>query len=80
MALQNKTITLLGASAKLSSFAVYPQADGTFRVTISGVADDGAGNVDQIAATVQFPSGVGVLDNMSARALTELRKANGLET
>lgn len=80
MAIQNKTVTLLGANAKLVSFTVYPQASGAYSVVINGVVDDGAGFTDQLSASVNFPSGVAVLDNMSARALTELRKANGLET
>jgi hypothetical protein len=80
MAIQNKTVTLLGASAKVNSFTVYLQADGSYRVTIAGIATDGAAFEEQLAAAISVPSGVAVLDNMSARALVELRKANGLET
>lgn len=80
MAIQNKTITLLGAQAKVVSFTVYPQANGTFVVTVAGTATDGAAFTQQLAATVNVAAGVAVLDNMAARALMELRKANGLET
>lgn len=80
MAIQNKTVTLLGANAKLISFTVFPQPNGTFVVTINGTVDDGAAFTDQLAASVSFPAGIAVLDNMSNRALIELRKANGLET
>ena len=80
MALTNKTVTVLAATAKVASFTVYPQAGGAFIVTVSGSATDGASFTEQLAATVNVPAGVAVLDNMAARALTELRKANGYET
>lgn len=80
MAIQNKTVTFLGASAKLTSFTVFPQADGSYRATISGTADDGSGFVEQIATTATFGSGVAALNNMAAAALQKLRQDNGLET
>ena len=80
MALTNKTVTVLAANAKVASFTVYPQADGKFVVAIAGTATDGANFTEQLAASVTVPAGVAVLDNMAARALTELRKANGYET
>lgn len=79
MAVQNKTVTLLGASAKVTNFTVTPRADGSYAVSIVGTTTDGAAFVEHLLADISIPSGVAVLDNMSARALTELRKANGLE-
>jgi len=79
MAIQNKTVTFLGSSAKITSFTVYLQTDGSYRVDIVGTADDGAGFVEQIATTKTFGSGVATLNNMSAAALQALRIANGLE-
>ena len=80
MTIINKSITLLGASTKAVSFTVYVQADNSYTVTATGIATDGAGFNDQIAATKNYPAGTNVLDNMAAAALTELRKQNGLET
>ena len=79
MTIQNKSVTLLGASAKLTSFTVYPQADGSYIVSINGTATDGAAFVDQLATTATFGSGVAVLNNMSAAALQRLRIDSGLE-
>ena len=80
MAIQNKTITLLGATAKLASFTVYPQPDGSYVVTIGGSATDGASFTQQLATTANYGSGVTVLNNMAAAALQRLRQDNGLET
>ena len=66
-------------TAKLSNFTVYPQADGSYIVTASGSATDGASFSEQITVTQSFPSGTAVLDNMAAAALSKLRIANGLE-
>jgi hypothetical protein len=80
MAIQNKTITLLGATAKVVSFTVYPQPDGTWAVTISGTATDGAVFVQQMTAARSYAAGVAILVNMAAGALLELRTQNGLES
>lgn len=80
MPIQNKTVTLLGASTKLVSFTIFPQADGSYRVSVAGTADDGSGFTEQLAAAKSYPAGTAVLDNISAVALSELRKQNGLET
>lgn len=80
MAVINKSITLQGATAKVVSFTVYPQTNGSYVVTVAGTATDGAAFTEQLATTLTIPAATAVLDNMSARALTELRKANGLET
>lgn len=80
MAIQNKTLTLLGASVKLEVFQVYPQADGSYVVSISGVVTDGAGGTQAISTRATFGSGVAVLNNMAAAALQRLRVNNGLET
>lgn len=79
MAIQNKTVTFLGANAKLTSFTVIPQPDGSYVVSIAGTTDDGAGFVEQLATTKSYGSGVAVLNNMAAAALSALRIANGLE-
>jgi hypothetical protein len=79
MTITNKTVTILGSTAKLSSFTVYPQADGSYVVTANGTATDGASFSEQIATSASFPAGTNVLDNMSAAALQKLRIANGLE-
>jgi hypothetical protein len=79
MTIQNKTVTFLGSSAKLTSFTVIPQTDGSYIVNIVGTADDGSGFVEQIATTKTYGSGVAVLNNMAAAALQALRIANGLE-
>ncbi len=80
MAIVNKTVTILGSTAALKSFTVYPQADGTYRVTINGTVSDGASFVDQIETTASYGSGVAVLANMAAAALQRLRTDNGFET
>jgi hypothetical protein len=80
MALTNKTVTLLAANAKATSFTVLVQTNGSYVVTANGTVDDGAGFTNQLAATKSYPAGTTLLDNMTATALTELRKQNGLET
>ena len=80
MAIVNKSITLLGATAKLTSFTVYPQADGSFQVAINGTVTDGAQFTEQITTTANYGSGVAVLANMATAALQRLRTDNGLET
>lgn len=79
MTIQNKSVTMLGSTAKLTSFTVYPQADGSYVVTAVGTVTDGAAFTDQIASTASFGSGVAVLNNMSAAALQRLRIDNGFE-
>ncbi len=80
MAIVNKSITLLGSTAAVSSFTVFLQPDGSYRVGVNGTVTDGASFMEQLAAQKSYPAGTNVLDNMSAAALTELRKQNGLET
>lgn len=80
MPIVNKSITLIGTTAKLSSFTVYPQADGSFTVTINGTVTDGATFTEQLATTANYGSGVATLNNMAAAALQRLRTDNGLET
>lgn len=76
----NKGITFLGASTTCTSITIYLQPGGGYVITANGVASDGASNTEPISATKAYPPGTNVLDNMSAAALTELRKQNGLET
>jgi hypothetical protein len=79
MAVQNKTVTLLGASTKVTSITISPQPDGSYIVMVIGVATDGAGFSEPISTSLPFPAGTTVLDNMEATALSKLRIANGLE-
>lgn len=79
MAIQNKTVTILGAQTKVTSITIAPQADGSYLVSVGGTATDGAGFTEQIYASASFPAGTTILDNMSASALSKLRIANGLE-
>jgi hypothetical protein len=80
MTVLNRSITILGATAKVTSFTVYPQLDGTYVVTAVGTATDGASFTEQLTVTQSFGSGVAVLNNMSAAALLALQQANGLST
>lgn len=79
MTIQNKSVTILGATAKVVSITIFPQSDGSYVVTVNGTATDGASFTEQIATTATFPSGTNILDNMSAAALSKMRIANGLE-
>lgn len=80
MAIINKSVTLLGATAKVVSFTVYPQADGSYQVSINGTVTDGAAFIEQLATSATYGSGVAVLNNMRDAALQRLRLDNGLET
>lgn len=80
MAINNKSVTLLGSTVKLVSYTIYPQPDGSFRATIQGTVSDGAGVVDAIETRATYPSGTAVLDTTSAAALTRLRQDNGFES
>lgn len=81
MAITDKTITIRGAQAVVTSVALYPQPDGKVHVVVHGEErSPGGGIVPLDSARQTFPAGVAILDNMLARALRELRLANGLET
>lgn len=81
MAIQDKPITIKGSLTTVSSLSLYPQADGTIVLVASGSTKDANGNnVTLLDARLQVVAGtVPVIDNLLARALTEVRKANGLE-
>lgn len=81
MPIQNKTITIQGNSVALASVTLYPQPGGGTVVVAVGATVDAQGNAVPLeAAHVTVPAGVGAVDNLLARALRELRLANGLET
>lgn len=79
MAIQNKTVTLQGSLTKVTSITIQPMADGSYIVSVNGVATDGSGFSEPIGTALTFPAGTNVLDNMAAAALSKLRIANGLE-
>lgn len=80
MAIQDKNITLVGAQTAVAQIHIFPQVDGSYVLVVQGITKDGGGAVVTLAeAKLSVPSGVAALDNMATRALTELRKANGLE-
>lgn len=80
MPVQDKTVVVRGSQAVVSSVTMYPQSDGSVVVVVSGATKDaGGGGVDLAQAQIRT-NGVAVIDNLMARALSELRKANGLET
>jgi hypothetical protein len=80
MPIVNKSVTMLGASVRVTSFTIYPQPDGTYRAAVNGTVTDGGQFLDQLEATASYGSGVAVLNNMAAAALTLLRTQNGFET
>lgn len=79
MAIQNKSVTITGASTKLTSVTLYPQLDGSVVISAIGTASDGSATPVSLSEARLQATGVAALDNMVARALTELRKTNGLE-
>lgn len=79
MTLLNKSVTYQGGLTALTSYTVYVTPT-SYTVTVVGVGSDGGGNTEQISATLTFPVGTPVLDNLAATALQKLRQANGLET
>lgn len=80
MPIQDKVVTIKGAQAVVSSVTLYPQADGSVILTAHGVSKDASGKVVQLEEARLQVSGIAVIDNLCARALIELRKANALET
>lgn len=80
MPIVNKSVTMLGSTVKVTSSTIYPQPDGTFRAMVNGTVTDGGQFLDQLEAVSTYGSGVAVLNNMAAAALTLLRTQNGFET
>lgn len=79
MAIQDKAITIKGTLTAVASITLYPQADGSVIITAQGSTKDSLGNTVTLNEARLQVTGVAVIDNMIARALNELRKANGLE-
>lgn len=82
MATQDVSLTLKWDQAKVGMVGIVPQADGSIILEAYGSTKDGAG-VEHGLARAQIkiqPGQVAAVDNMLARALIELRKANGLES
>lgn len=81
MAINDKNVTIIGASTVVVGVHIYPRAGG-FEVTADGYALDSLGNkVPLTEYRISLtPGQFSAVDTMASRALTELRKANGLET
>ena len=80
MTVQNKTTTLVGASAVVTQAGFIPQADGSTLVVVSGTATDSLGNVQVLTPVqVSYPAGTALIANIMAAALSKIRIANGLE-
>lgn len=79
MAIQDKVVTIFGAQTVLGSVTLLPQADGSVVLTASGTTRDSNGATVALNEARMRVTGVAVIDNLVARGLTELRKANGLE-
>ncbi len=79
MPIQDKVVTIRGTQAVVNSVTLHPQADGSVVLTAFGTSKDAGGALVQLGEARLQVSGVPVIDNLVARALIELRKANGLE-
>lgn len=80
MAVKDVTLTLVGAQAAVAQVVLYPQVDGSCVLVATGVTKDNAAKLVTLAeAKLSIPAGTPAIDNLLARALQELRKANGLE-
>jgi hypothetical protein len=79
MALTDKPITIVAAQTALTKLEAWPQANGSVTLIAFGSTRDGGGNVIPLLNATLNVTGLPVIDNLVARALTELRKANGLE-
>lgn len=79
MAIQNKAVTILGAQTALAAVTLYPQADGSVVLVAAGSTKDNLNATVPLSEARLQVSGVAAIDNLVSRALTELRKANGLE-
>lgn len=82
MAVQDKTVTVKGSDAKVVALQIAPQSSGKIAVSVIGSSNDSLGNevgLSQLNILLD-PGQIAAVDNMLARALIELRKANGLET
>lgn len=82
MATQDVTLTLKWDQAVVGAVGIVPQADGSIMLEAFGTCKDAGGALHQLGrAQIKIqPGQVAAVDNMLARALIELRKANGLES
>ena len=81
MAVKDVVLTLKGDQAAVSKLEIYPAPDGTAAVIVSGFTKEAGGktvNMEQASLKVRITD-IAAVENMLARALMELRKANGLE-
>lgn len=81
MAIQDKAITIIGSQSTLIGVLLAQNPDGSITMVAQGHTKDGLGNsirLDDAKMTIQ-PGQIAVIDNLLARALSEVRKANGLE-
>jgi len=79
MPIQDKVVTVKGIPTRLVKVELWPQLNGS--VTLGAIGDTVDANGAKVAldeAKINV-TGVGAVDNLVARGLTELRKANGLE-
>lgn len=82
MPILDRNITVRGADAKVTGLALEPLAGGAIKITVFGTSKDSAGKdiaLEPYSVTVQ-PGQLVAADNMLARGLVEIRKANGLES
>lgn len=84
MATQDVTVsvTMKWDQAAVVLAGIAPQKDGSIMLEVHGTTKDQNGanvNLSPVQISVQ-PGQVAVIDNLLARALTELRKKNGLES
>jgi hypothetical protein len=79
MPIKDKSMTVLGATAIVVSVELAPQQDGSTSAIILGAAQDSIGGTQPLTARVTIPVGTNIVDNLLALALSQLRKANGLE-
>lgn len=82
MPIADKVVTLKANSTAVSAIHIYPQVDGSFVVHVEGVTRDDTNQLVNLSPAKLAPAAgqVASLDGIAARALVELRKANGLET
>lgn len=78
MGLKDKTISISAGQAVIRSITIYPQADGTLVLTAVGVTKDSEDREVPLSATVPFKEEKAIAAVLDL-AISELRKANGLE-
>lgn len=79
MAVQNKTITILGSTAAVTSVTLGSAGSKGTGVSVNGTAQDSTGTTVTLIPASIAVLGDPAVDALMARALVLLRKANGLE-